>query len=320
MSEYVERFIRFGKESTWGSYPTSWKHIQYVLSFDATTTDETIEEDLVTASRQARSRVWVQRGVVGSLEINPLSPQLLYYALGRAESDPTSPYTIRISGTMELPSFAIERALRGATGEKYTGYLGCKIDRLELLIEREEDITLSLDFAGKDNTFPTYTWSAIAPTGTWKAFPFAYWEAELLWGNATIPLHRVRIEINNNLEARHASKEMGGDPTLIELREGAQVITGEFLVGEDVETYAKDYARARAEGTITVRFGNDTRGTIEIICNRVALNEFADALRGREPYEVSFPFRARCSGPNAYDAIEVYYYNTLAGTIDDLDI
>jgi len=320
MSEYTERFVRFGKESSWGSYPSTWENIDWVLAFDATSTEHMIEEDIATVSRQARSRVFVQREVVGSLEVNPLSPKLLYYALGSATSDDTSPYTITITGAGELPSFSIERGLKGASGTFYTGYMGCKIDRLELTVEQGEDVVISVDFAAKDNTFPTYTWSNVVPSGVFTALPFSYLDGELVWGSSTLRLIRVRLEINNNLEARYASRKIGSDPTPVEIREGPQVITGEFIVDKDVEDFAKDVLRARTEGTLTLKIGNDTRGTMEITCNRVALREFSDTVRGREPYEVGFPFVARCSGPSAYDAIEITYYNTIAGTIHDLPI
>ena len=101
MSEYVERYVRMGHETTWGSYasPSSFDPIYYCLGFDATTTEERIEEDLISTSRQAISRVYTQRAVVGAFESNYLSPHLLFYALGSVSTaDSTSPYTITMGG------------------------------------------------------------------------------------------------------------------------------------------------------------------------------------------------------------------------------
>ncbi len=317
MSEYVERLVRFGAEGTFGTYIVDTP-VYYCLGFEATTTEERIEEDLVSPSRQAFSRIYVQRTVVGSMEENVLSPRLAYYALGWANSDTVSPYTVNISGTHTLPSFSLERGLTGATGTIFTGYKGCKVDRFELLVEAEQDIVQTIDWVAQDNTFPTQAWTvATASFSTYPANPLAYYHAELKWGTSTIRLKRARLEINNNLVPVFASEEVGDDPVLVELREGAQVVTGDFIVDVDINTFANTAVRGRNEGTITITMGNDNRGTITYTLNRVALDEFVDAVRGRDIYEVTFPFRARPDSPTAYNAIDVSWASTIAGTISD---
>lgn len=316
MSENVERLVRFGAEGTFGTYTVS-NPIYYCLGFEATTTEERIEEDLVSASRQGFSRIYTKRAVIGSLEENVLSPRLAYYALGWTDSpDTASPYSINIAGTHTLPSFSVERSLRSGTNTIVTGYMGCKVDRFEILVEAEEDIVQTIDWIGQDNTFPTTTWATIAAVfSTYPENPYAYYHAQLKWGSATIRLKRARMEVNNNLVPIYASEEVGDNPVLVDLREGLQAITGDFIVDVDIDTFANTAVRGRNEGTITISMGNDERGTIVYTLNKVALGEFADAVRGRDVYDVTFPFRARPTGPTAYDAITVLWTSTIAGTM-----
>ena len=319
MSEYVERVVRFGAEGTFGTYIVDTP-IYYCLGFEATTSEERIEEDLVSPSRQSFSRIFSQRTVVGSLEENVLSPRLAYYALGWIDEDASTPYTLNISGTHTLPSFSLERGLQGATSTIWAGYRGCKVDRFELVVEAEEDVVQTIDWIAQDSTFPTQAWSvATASYSTYPANPFAYYHASLKWGSGAIRLKKVRMEINNNLVPIFASESVGDDPILVELREGAQVVTGDFVADVDIDDYAS-FLRGRSEGTITIDIGNDDRGTITYTMNRVALDEFADAIRGRDVYEVTFPFRARPSGPTGYDAISVVWKSTICGTISTTEI
>jgi len=320
-SDYTERYVRAGNETTWGTYasPSSFDALEYIMNFNATAEEVLIEEDLIAASRQARSRAFAQREVAGSFEENPLSPRWLYYALGSVSSDATSPYSTTISGSYYLPSFSIEEGMRGQSDTMYVGYMGCKVDRLEFLIEGEEDITFTVDWAGKDNTFPSYaSWGTVAPSGAWTGDPVPYHKACLKWGSETINLYRIRGEINNNLEARFAGSCGSGVATATALREGSQLISGEFRIESNVQQYAETFARGRTEGTITISYGTDSLGTIEITLNKVAITEFPNDLSGRDAYEVDFPFTARASGPSNYDAISVTYESTAYGTIHDM--
>ena len=320
MSEYTERAVRFGQESSWGTYGGTWKTVEYCLSFDATTTEEKIEEDLVSASRQARSRAWGQRSVVGSWESNFMTPKLLYYALGSVSTDSATPYTIAFRGDLSLPSFTIERTLRGNSDTFSVGYYGCKLDRYELLIEAEQDIVQTADWIGKNNQENSYAWSTIASSAVFSADPFTYLNACFTIIGSSIRVNRVRIEINNNLTPRFGAFCTGNDPTCFELREGGQLITGDFTIDNDVSSYAIDRARARAEGIIIVTIGAAGRGTIDITMNNVNLDEFQDNIRGKDIYEVSFPFTARASGPSQYDAITASYRNTVSGTVSDMGL
>ena len=320
MSEYTERAVRFGHEASWGTYGTNFDNVEYCLTFDATTTEEKIEEDLVSSSRQARSRAWAQRSVVGSWESNIMSPRLLYYALGSVSTDAASPYTINFQGDLALPSFSIERTLRGQSDTFSVGYYGCKVDRYELLVEAEQDITQTVDWIGKNNQENSYTWSTIAASGTFTSDPFTYLNACFTYDGNTLRVNRVRIEINNNLTPRYGAYCTGNDPTPFELREGAQIITGEFTIDEDISDYAIDRARARSEGTIIVIIGATDRGTMTMTMNKVTIDEFPDTIRGKDVYEIAFPFTARATGPSAYDAFSATYVNATAGTVHDMGI
>jgi len=318
MSEYVERYVRFGHESTWGSLPSSWSIASYPLSFEATTTENLVEEDIIGASRQAKSNVWVNREVTGSYSGNFLSPRLMYYALGYASSNANSPYTVNVSGTLSVPSFSVEKGLRGAS-TIYATYKGCKVDRYELEIENLQDIVQTVDFVARDTDIPSYgNWNTIAVGSSWVTDPFAYHESCFIFESSTLRLRRVRLEINNNLSARYAGLCTSQDPLPYEIREGAQEISGEFVLDEDIEDLVDNYVLAREKGTIVIKIGNSNRGTITITLNNVVLGEFRDSTRGAEPYEVTFPFKAKPSGPSDYDAITVQYVNTIAGTIHDM--
>ena len=323
MSEYPERYVRLGNETAWGTYatPSSFDPINFCLGFDATTVEERLEEDIIVTSRQARSRVWVQRAVAGAFEANVFSPRLLYYALGWANSDSASPYTVNISGSISLPSFSIERGLKGVSDTVYTGYMGCKIDRYELLIEREEDIIQTVDWVGSDNTFPTYTaWSTVCTTIAIPTDAYPYHQACLKWGATTLNLHRLRLEVNNNLVPRYSGTCASGNPVARAIAEGLQAISGDFIIDRDIKTFANTFAKGRTEGTIVVTIANATRGTMVITIRNVALDEFADAMRGMDVYEVTFPWTARPSSFNSYDAITIVHTSTIAGTIHDFAI
>lgn len=322
MSEYTERFVRLGEEDVaWGTYATVFQGVNWAKGFDATTIEERIEEDIIAASRQARSRVFVQKETAGSFEMDPISPKMFYYALGSITTDATSPYTLDIVGDLALPGFTIERGLRG-TSTIYAGYYGCKVDRLELTIEQQADVVMNIDWAAKGNTFPTaYTWGTVAPSEFSKD-PWSYHETCFKMNGTAYRFNRFRLEINNNLEARYAAECTAETNKLpFELREGLQAVSGEFVVDESVNTFY-DIVDARSEGTINVIIGTSaaagTKGSIDITMVGVALEQYEDSLRGREPYEVTFPFTARASAPNAYDAITVQHQNAYAGTVGDL--
>lgn len=324
MSEYTERYVRFKEESPWGTWTNPVDIIEYCLGFDATVTEERIEEEIISTSRQARSRSWAQREVAGAFDFNPLSPRAFYLALGNTAPDAASPYTIGIGGTLSVPGFTIERGLKGPAVTSYHGYIGAKVDRLELTIESEEDIMCALDWVGRNDTIPSHTWSTIPPS-TFSTTGFAYHEACFLWGDrtgSTINIQGCRIEINNNLEPRFSGICDAGDPVAYAIREGMQEISGDFTLLDDgaITTTFLPAVRARAENTICVRIGNATRGTMYIDLNNVALDEFPEDISGMSPFEVTIPFTARASGPGVYDGCTITYETTIAGTITDLPL
>ncbi len=319
-SGYIERYLLAGTEADWGT-PQSTYAVYWGLALDATVTENRIEEDIIAVSRQARSRIYTTREIVGSLEWNPLGARGFQYALGQVINDAAAPYTIEIGGTLGLPSFSILRGMRSDADTVQVHYAGCKCDRLELLIEEGEDIVMTMDFVGY-NTVPVATdFDSNKPTGAWGYNPPSYFDSCLIWGDNTLDLRRVRLEVNNNLTARYAGICTGGLNLPVAIREGAQEVTGEFRVDTDILQYV-DFMTSHpvAEGTIKILFGTDYMGTVEVLIEQVAIDEWADSMRGRDEYELDIPFVARASGPSNYDAIRVKHgtggYNK--GTIEDI--
>jgi hypothetical protein len=315
--EFTERYFKLGHETTWGSLAPNREHVQYLLSGEITASRSRIEEDLVSPSRQARSRAFTKLEVSGSMEFNPLSSRIFYYALGSETDDPDSPYTIRISGAGTLPSLSIEEGFRIPGAETVIlGYTGLKVDRLELRFEREEDITVSADLVGKGTASITGTWESLAPTGLWKGYPMTYVDAKYYWGDTAISLNRLSVEINNNLSAKFSG--FGGSYEATAIKEGTQVIQGRMVIDSSILAWLSRAVPTPSEGTLKVSFGNADLGTVDISLYRVVLDEFPIRLRGREELEVEIPFVARTSGPGSYDAITIEHRHPSKGTLSEL--
>jgi len=316
---YVERYVKIGEESTWGQAASNLDAVMYPLSFDARVTENRTDEDIIAPSRQARARQYTTRDVALTLEWNPLGPRMWYAALGSATEDETSPYSIDITGSASLPSLTVERGLYSANDTSIIQYVGAKVDRLELTIENGEDISMSADMIAKNTINVNDTFSNREPSFslTSSSFPLTYSNACLIWGGTTLELYRVRAEVNNNLIPRFAGVCTSGDNTIQSLQEGGQYVLGEFRIMENLETYF-DAVTDHTQGTITIKYGNASLGTVTVAMNNVGLDEFADSFRGREDYEVDIPFVAMPTAINAYDAITVTYEGTLGGTITDL--
>lgn len=299
--EWSERYVKIGHESTWGTLASTRTAVQYPLTCELNARRVRIEEDIVSPSRQAYSRAFVQIELTGALEWNPLSSRMFYYALGSYTSGTPIVYT----GSGILPSFSLEQGLRIPNKETLIlGYVGLKVDRLELTIEGEEDIVMSADLVGKDVASITGNWDTLKPTGSWIDYTPTYCKSELKWGSEVIPLLRTRLEISNNLSAKFAGVGMDGVCTAVALKEGGQEITGEFRVDSDLSDWITSQL-GTTEGTLTISWGSSVIGTITITANRVALDETPIRLRGKEELTVDIPFRARTSGPSAYDAVSV---------------
>ena len=308
MSQLPERVVRFGEEASWGTPSTTISALLYALSFEGTSREVRGEEEIVATSRQARARSWLQKEVTGSFEFKPVTPLIFYFALGGITEDTQSPYTMSEYGTLSLPSFTIENILRGTSNTIQSQYIGCKVDRLTMRITPKEDIRITVDFAAKDHLVPSYEWSTIAPTSDqFTLSPFEYYEAKLYWGTSTISLLSLSLEANNNLEAVYTDDTV---PTRIV--EGYQEISGALKPEESQISIFRDFLRSRSEGTIDIRFG-DSRGTTDIYLYKVALDEYVDRTRGRDMYEVEFPFKARASGPARYDSATISFESLVTG-------
>jgi len=318
MSYYTERFVRFGEESSWGTYPSSFEAVNRPTELIMRVTDNIQDRDIIAPSRDSVSRSFLKREVAGSWELPLLSPRLFYYGMGSVSSDASSPYTIDIAVSSSIPSFTLERGIRSPPDgvAEYRGYYGLKIDSLELIAEVDEDVMLRLGLAGKGSTIPSYTWSSVVPSIDYASPAYRFSDVVLKYdGTIVTGLQRVSFEIRNNLEARWEVNQTS-DYTCKEIREGLFQVSGRFTTDEDIETYI-DMAMDRHEFDLTLELANNTHGTITITLKNVAISEVEDSLRGSEPLEVEFPFVCRPS--DAYDTCSVRVIGPY-GTISDYPI
>jgi len=288
MSYYTERYLKWGREGTWGvEVTTPENYFNYLLRTEATTTENKAEEAIICGGRDLRSRCWLHREVVGVYEFQPITGRIFEFILGSVSPDTTvSPYKHTIDPSTVVPSMTLERMIRSP--EEGMRYIGVKIDTAELTIEQQEDVTMVVNWAGKDAKQTVPTWKA--PPIDFAIEPYSFYHATMQYG--TIKMENVTrfiITINNNLTPRYSASE--GEYTCVEIREGALEVTGRMSVGKDISRYVDDLL-SRGGENCTIKLAK-TGHTIEIRLNDISFDEYADVLTGIEPYEVEFPFVAR---------------------------
>jgi len=225
LSYYTERYASFGKETvSWGTSVAVDKTINFLLRFEATTTENKIEEPVIGGGRDLYGRVWTTEEVAGVLEQQPVTGMFLQYVFGTVANTTGTPYTHTLIPSTVVPSFTLVRAIRTPT--EFIQYLGCKVDSCEITCEAEEDVRITYDFVAKSASTIAGTWAAPGIDAT--LVPFAYYHGALLYkGDTLAHLQRVVMTFNNNLDARYA---VGGTKTpaygVQELREGAFEASG----------------------------------------------------------------------------------------------
>jgi len=301
LSYYTERWILIGEEGTWGTWKTPDTFPTYLLSWDATTTEHRAEEEVIGGDRDSRSRVWLHREVVARWEEQLVSSKVFYLALGsHSTGDTASPYRHTISPASTVPSLSIYRGLTPTyTGESATlslGYMGMKVDTCELNFEAGEDVTVELNFAGKDTTIPT---ALGKPDIDFSIEPFTYshCSVDVITPNGTVNVSHLRrgnITIDNNLEAKVTSGSGSYKP--VEIRERGLRVSGRLVVFAPLGTLSSVILN-RNECTLKVyMIGDDANmGTIEITVNNIVFDELSDELRGLEQVEMELPFSAKPS-------------------------
>ena len=292
---YVERYVKFGEEDSWGTSVATDSYFNYLLRWDGEVTEHRIEEPVIAGYRDAKSRVFTQREVVATAQAQLTSARFLEYALGSISLTGGSslPATIEPSNST-LPSLTFQRVFRPVEGSEDNALTlwGLKVDSFEITLEQGEDVVVEYSFAGKDGTIETVTYSA--PDIDYTVVPFAYQDGVLTWGGTTLG-HVIRAVItgNNNLEARFAaSGTIGTVFTCQELREGQLDVSGRFTIDRPLSTYAKAVLD-RGEGTIVLTLTRAGTGTITITLSNVALESYSESVSGLDAIEVEYPFTCR---------------------------
>jgi len=309
VSEYIDRYVLFKGEGTWGTWNAPDTFPNYLLEFEGTTTEERDDQPIIAGAPDLKARTFQEEGVVARMLMQVVSSKIFEYCLGsHAVANTASPFTIGIGST--LPSMSIYRGLQpGASGETGTisvGYYGMKVDTWELTLEKGEDVVLELNFAGKGCTVP----SAMAKPSVSVTIPtFGFYHGEVVYGPTTLAyLNRIALSGNNNLDARLSAGSLTFRP--VKLREGERQLTGRMSIDSPLSTFATDVL-ARGESSIIVYLRGSTanQGTLTFTIRNIALDEYPDPIRGLDAIEAEIPFSAR--GSVGYDMIQLVQTSAL---------
>jgi len=313
---YTERYVVFEKETDWGTAPgTIDSTVNFLLRFEATTTESKVEEPVIGGGRDLFGRVWTSEEVAGVMEHQLVTGAFFQYVMGTVANSTETPYTHTFVPATVVPSFSLLRGIRDP--EEFIIYSGCKVDSAEITCEAGEDVTAVYNFVAKSSTFnTTETWAA--PGVNISLDPFAYYHGEITWGGATLEdVQRVVININNNLEARYA---VGGTKTpsygAQEIREGAFEVSGRVLLGKNVGTIASAmFLRETAKTIVVTMTKSDC--TMTVTMNNCVFGEYPDAISGADIYEIEVPFTARAIGTADVErAISIVHIGD-KGTLDE---
>ncbi len=301
---YTDRWIKFKKEETWGTWNTPDTFPNYLLDWSATTTENKEEEDLIAGSRDYKKRVWLEEGVVGKWTQELVSAKMFEYILGSKTSSDNLANTYSVGST--LPCMSIYRGIsQDESGDTLSiGYTGMKIDTAELTIEEKGDVRLVCNFAGKGATIPTPIVKGTINMNI-NAFAFHNSSIDLIYpGPTTLNLDEVSrlvITINNNLDARYSAGALSYKPT--ELREGLFEVSGRVGLYGDL-TPISSIALNREDCTLKVTLAK-TGSTIVATLKNITFDELPDEISGLESIEMEIPFKARpSSGSDAIVVVE----------------
>jgi len=291
VSSYLIRGLSWVEETTFGSIPGSgWQPFNYALDFDATTTENISEDDILSPNRDEFLRTPLHREVTGRFEISMITGRFLKYAIGAwsPTTDTVTPYEYTISPATTLKSFSLRRILQDTQNTGY--YYGCKVDSGILNLEVQEDVTLEINFAASGSSFSTATLNPDTINLTYE--PYKFYHGKVLRGGSTLAaLQSCVVEINNNLEARWTAST--GKRDAYQLREGPLRVTGNFTLGEDVESVISDILN---NNTFDLQLElSKPRGpgeTLTVTIKNCILTEWRDRVSGRDIYEVEFPYLA----------------------------
>jgi len=295
---YTSRGLIYGEESTFGASIACTVNFNNLFTWEGMINESVMEKELVSGDRDAVARAALQREVTGRMEGELINAKLFVLAMGTLSARTVDPYTITPAAVVD--SFTLQRILAPTDNAAY--FYGCKVEGFVLNLEVGEDVTYELNFIAQDGTLTTDNLTAPSLT---TVNPFMYYHGMLTAAGSTITeLQSVIIEISNNLSPRYSADRSQTMPRgAYAITEGRFQVTGRFTCGGLIETLA-GYVLNQTQFTLELTLVKTT-DTITINMPNVQLTEFADALTGREPYEIEFPFIA--SPQSGLDAMSVVH-------------
>jgi len=277
---YIEREVGWEAEGSVNVF-------NYVLSFDATSVETLLDEDILSSARDEYVRADLQREITGRLEAELLSAKFFRYILGGKPlpSATVDPYSIKPANN--LTTFDLKHRLKGPKETIEANYSGCKVDTCRINLEVGEDVTYEIGFVAQWSTIST----SASLTGIDPSIkPYVFHNGMLILDNSTVSyLQSCVIEISNNLTARYtADSSQKRDPYIIE--EGILGVSGRFTVGEALTSKIEDVITGNTYD-LELELTKNTE-KIEMFIKNCRSIEWADTDRGREPYQIEFPFMA----------------------------
>jgi len=292
MSYYIDRYVKWGEETTWATAVTPSTFSNYLLHFEGGWTDNRVDEPVIAGQRDAKSRTYVHREVAAVMRVQPVSARWFEFCLGSVATAAGGSLPATITPGTVLPSITAERVYRPVPGSENNALKlwGLKVDTWELTIEQQEDIVLEMNFAGHDATLETVSYSP--PEIDYTVPAAAFHNASLKYNGDKIRFRRLVISGDNNLEARFESGgTIGNTFCCQELREGGCEISGRLQLDTSLSTYAA-HVLSRSEGTLECSI-QTSAATIVITLNNVAFEEYREPITGLDVIEVEIPFSCR---------------------------
>jgi len=304
---YLERYIKLTPETAFGSEGENYRAVNYPLRCEMRINETIVEEDIVSQYIDQVSRGARQREITGTLEMQFINPAMLRFSLGKFTYSAVtgSQYYYKFSVIASVPSFTLQKGIRRPT--EVATYLGTCPNIHRIVMEPGEDIVQELTIVAKDINYAT---TGFSPLNIDPSIPyFTSFGGKLTKNTSEVAgLQGITIEINRNLSARWTSK-IPTDRTVKEFRPGRCEVTGTFTLDEFTSSFV-GLALARKEFTLTYELFKESWNRVIFTIKNAIIPEAPDEIRGREPYELEFPFRA--AGSSGLDIMTVeWYYQAL---------
>jgi len=304
---YLERYVKLGPETSFGTETGNYRAVNYPLRCEMRVNETIVEDDIVSQYIDQVSRGARQREITGTLETQFINPAMLRFSLGKFKYSAVtgSQYFYRFTVVASVPSFTLQKGIRKPT--EVATYLGACPNIHRIVMEPGEDIIQELTIVAKDIEYAT---SGFSPLNIDPSIPyFTSFGGKLFkGGNEIAGLQGITIEINRNLSARWTSK-IPVDRTVKEFRPGRCEVTGTFTLDEFTSSFI-GLALSREKFTLAYELFMSSWNRVRFAIRNAIIPEAPDEIRGREPYELEFPFRA--AGSSGLDIIVVeWYYQAL---------